>query len=112
MFYGDKLLILKGLAGISDGDISQDTELGVYLTVAADTIRRTEYPLGVPDGVIGVKPQYSVLQVRIAHALWQKRGMDFQTGHGENGVNRSYGSEDVPQSLLAQITPVIGVYRQ
>lgn len=49
------------------------------------------------------------LQVRIAVDLYNKRGSEGETSHGENGVSRSYGAENVSTDLLAEITPKCGV---
>lgn len=58
-----------------------------------------------------VEPQYQDLQYRIALAIYNKDGGDYETSHSENGVTRVWGSEAVPQELLEEITPYVGVLR-
>lgn len=52
-----------------------------------------------------LEPRYLELQLQIAVALYNKIGADFEVGHSENGVSRSWGSESVPLELLSQIIP-------
>lgn len=52
-----------------------------------------------------VENKYLNLQLKIAVEMFNKRGAEGQTGHNENGINRSYETSDVSFSLLSQITP-------
>lgn len=47
-----------------------------------------------------VEPRYLDLQYRIALALYDKDGADYETGHTEVGVTRQWASEAVPNALL------------
>ena len=49
------------------------------------------------------------LQFRVALAIYNKQGGEFETAHTENGVSRSYGSEGIPQELLLEVTPMAKV---
>lgn len=53
--------------------------------------------------------EYVDLQYRIATAIYNKSGGEFETSHSENGVTRVFGSEGIPESLLSEITPLCGV---
>lgn len=77
---------------------------------AKDTILNTRFPYGYPEGQ-EVEPQYRGLQYRIALAIYNKRGGDYEISHSENGISRSWGSEGVPQALLKEITPMVGGVR-
>ena len=54
-----------------------------------------------------VESKYETTQIKIAVELFNKRGAEGQSGHSENGINRSYESADVSPSLLSQITPFV-----
>ena len=49
--------------------------------------------------------EYELLQCEIAAYLINKRGAEGETSHSENGINRSYESGDVPESMLKSIIP-------
>lgn len=53
----------------------------------------------------------ATLQVRIALAAYNKLGADYQTSHKENGVDRGWASEGIPEELLQEVTPVVGMVR-
>jgi hypothetical protein len=59
--------------------------------------------------VTEVPNRYETKQVEIAVYLYNKRGAEGQTAHNENGINRTYESADVPESLMRGITPFVGV---
>lgn len=80
-----------------------DALLEELLLEAKEAILAARYPFGNwPDEI---EPQYVGLQVRIAEAIYNKIGGKFQTSHSENGVSRAWGSEDIPQELLAKVVP-------
>ena len=95
--------IIQTMVGSSD---TQETLLA-YLSIAGDKILNRLYPFG-RDGE-EVPLRYRYLQCEIAAYLLNKRGAEGQTAHSENGISRSYGSADVPEELMSQITPFVGV---
>ena len=56
-----------------------------------------------------LESRYLDLQFRVALAIYNKQGGEFETAHTENGVSRSYGSEGIPQELLLEVTPMAKV---
>lgn len=100
-----KLEQLKSLLDIS-GD-SEDTLLVTLLSISAQKILDRAYPYD--STVTEVPARYHTKQVEIAVYLYNKRGAEGQTSHNENGINRSYESADVPESLMRGITPYVGV---
>ena len=54
--------------------------------------------------------QYDSVQLEIAVYMLNKRGAEGQTSHGENGISRTWGGADVPEELLASITPYARVH--
>lgn len=95
----DNLERLRKLTGSPD-----DTLLQELLLQAKEAIMAARYPFHPwPEEL---EPRYMGLQVQIARAMFNKLGGDYETSHTENGVTRSWGSEGIPQELLAQVTPV------
>ena len=91
--------------------ISPDTasdELLLYLLEQSEgIILNRRYPFGAPEGA-SLSPLHEQIQIRIAVELFSKMGAEGQTGHNENGVNRTYEAADVSPSLLKRIVPVAG----
>ncbi len=84
-----------------------ELELVDVLESAKAVILSRRYPFGEhPDEI---EKKYEDLQVRIAVELYNKRGVEGQTSHSENGVSRSYASASVSEDLLREITPKAGV---
>ncbi len=84
-----------------------ELELVDVLESAKAVILSRRYPFGEQPEILEKK--YEDLQVRIAVELYNKRGVEGQTSHSENGVSRSYASANVSEDLLREITPKAGV---
>jgi len=102
-----KLEQLKSLLGISGTD--EDVLLLTLLSISAQKILDRVYPYD--STVTEVPNRYAMKQVEIAVYLYNKRGAEGQTAHNENGINRTYESADVPESLMRGITPYVGVFK-
>ena len=103
----EKLAMLRVMVGQpNEGDWSDDVLLK-YLDIAGRKIINRAYPYD--DTVTEVPRRYSYLQCDIANYLLNKRGAEGQTAHSENGVSRSYESADVPESMLGEVVPHVGV---
>ncbi len=101
----DKLTLLKNVLDIATLD--QDVLLTTLLSFASQKILDRAYPYNT---VITVVPaRYELKQIEIAVYLYNKRGAEGQTAHNENGINRTYESADVPESLMRGIIPFIGI---
>ena len=104
----EKLSMLRVMAGQPDeGDWSDDV-LTSYLTIAGRKIINRAYPYD--DTITEVPRRYGYLQCEIANYLLNKRGAEGQTSHSENGISRSYESADVPESMLSEVIPHVGVF--
>ena len=103
----EKLSLLRVMVGQpNEGDWS-DEVLTSYLTIAGRKIINRAYPYN--DTVTEVPRRYGYLQCDIAAYLLNKRGAEGQTAHSENGISRSYASADVPDAMLSEVTPHVGV---
>lgn len=101
----EKLEMLKTLAGV-EGD-TQDSVLSVYLRLAGTKILSRAFPYDQTK--TEVPAQYATLQCEIACYLYNRQGSEGQLSHSENGINRTYESADVPDSMLRAVTPFVGV---
>ena len=84
-----------------------DVLLTEYLSEAEAEILNRLYPFGSGSHTLPAK--YYQLQIEIAEFLALKRGAEYETIHDENGVNRHYGENHIPENLLRQITPIAKV---
>lgn len=104
----EMLTMLRDLVGNKHDDIV----LSTYLTLAGEKIINKAYPYASDDEELSVPRKYHALQVQIAAYMINKRGAEGQTQHIENGMHRNYGSADVPDDMLSEIVPFVGVIGQ
>ncbi|MBO5969313.1 MAG: phage head-tail connector protein [Clostridia bacterium] len=95
------------LAVLISPDTASDELLDALLSQSEGIVLNKRYPFGIPEGST-VPTQYEHVQLQIAVELFAKMGAEGQTGHNENGVNRTYEAADVSPSLLWRIVPVCG----
>jgi len=100
----DKLALLKNIYG--DGE--DDNVLEAYLSIAAEAILNRLYPFKKETEV---PEKYTLTQVNIAVYLLNKRGAEGETRHNENGIDRTYESANIPESMLKDIIPHCGVFK-
>lgn len=100
-----KLEQLKSLLDISGTD--EDALLLTLLSISAQKILDRVYPYD--STVTEVPNRYAMKQVEIAVYLYNKRGAEGQTVHNENGINRTFESADIPESIMRVVTPYVGV---
>ena len=77
---------------------SDEALLQELLNSAKHAILARRFPYGEYPETL--EPRYSDLQVRIALAAYNKLGADYQTSHKE-----------IPEELLQEVTPVVGMVR-
>lgn len=97
-----QITLLKSMTGEDD-----DTVLAAYLSLAEQSLMNRLYPYKTVDELSGMQfpSQYDAVKVRAAAYMLNKRGAEGETSHSENGINRSYDSSDLPNSLLNEIVP-------
>ena len=104
----EKLSLLRVMVGQpNEGDWADDV-LVSYLAIAGQKIINRAYPFD--NSTTEVPRRYGYLQCDIAAYLLNKRGAEGQTAHSENGITRSYESADVPESMLSEVIPHVGVF--
>ena len=90
---------------IPDADVT-DAQVASYLALAEQRIIERLYPFGA---VIGAMPsRYDHTQCELAVRMIARRGGEGQTSHSENGISRTWGSED-DADILARVVPYVGV---
>ena len=94
---------------IGDADNSDDKTLTVYLSFAVNAVMNKLYPFGWDCESVPSKYDYKICE--IACYLYGKRGAEGQVDHNENGISRTYESASVPDSMLAEIVPFVGVVK-
>lgn len=104
-----RLETLKSMLG-NAVSTEENSMLTVYLSLAEEAVINKLYPFGCrEDKNIPSKYDYKVCE--IACYLFNKRGAEGQTAHGENGISRSYESAGIPDSMLKDVVPFVGVIK-
>ena len=95
--------------GISSGDRSDDDLIEELLNSAESAILARRFPFGYDEETTVLTSAYDDLKIRIAMDLFNKIGAEGQLSHSENGVQRTYESSWISESLLREVTPRVGV---
>ena len=95
--------------GISSSDRSNDDLLEELLNSAESAILARRFPFGYDEETTVLPSAYDDLKIRIAMDLFNKIGAEGQLSHSENGVQRTYESSWISESLLQEVTPRVGV---
>lgn len=102
----DKLTFTCSLAGIeASGEDSALIE-SVYLPLAKSRVLEIRYPWSSDPESQEFPVRYDKLQCEIAAYLFGKRGAEGEVTHNENGVNRSWATEDLPSRFVQRIVPM------
>ncbi len=90
-----------------------DNVLLSYLEQAKDVILNRMYPYGTDEeyAQTDVPKRFEFKQIRIAAYFMNKRGAEGEVQHIENGIHRNYKSSDVPEEMLWDVFPVVGIPR-
>lgn len=103
MTHHEKITMLKTMQEEQDENV-----LSTYLYLAGQKIILRAF--GDATSCQNVPAQYESVQLEIAVYMLNKRGAEQQTSHSENGISRTWGGADVPEELLASITPYARVH--
>lgn len=104
----DKLTELRAMTEPAE---DSDAVLLSYLKQAKDIILNRMYPYldGRVYEDLDIPARYDHKQIQLAAFLLNKRGAEGQTRHSENGISRSYQGAYVPQDLLCDVMPMVGI---
>ena len=86
---------------------TDENALLAFLDIAAEKILERCYPYRHDKRIVPAR--YRGTQLEIAAYLLNKRGADGETAHNENGINRSYESASVPESMLKGVVPYASI---
>lgn len=104
----EKIALIKTLYGLkADGSALTDTEVSPFLAVSKSILLNKYDPFGKTEEV---PSRYEYLQCRIAVFLMTKQGAEGEIQHTENGVTSIYGQSDIPDELIREIIPKVGVF--
>lgn len=102
----EQLRMLKVLTGSEENE----AVLSVFLDIAGEAIVNKAYPYRKDDEELAVPVRYHRKQVEIAAFLMSKRGAEGQSEHAENGVEIVWAGGDIPDDMLSEIVPKVGVF--
>ena len=104
---------LSKLRQLMEPTAEDDSVLLSYLDDAADLILGRMYPYATDEEYEGmsVPARFESRQVKIAAFLLNKRGAEGQSLHNENGISRRYRNSDIPEELLVDVLPCVGIPR-
>lgn len=85
-------------------DKENDDVLDSLLSSAGSLVLNRMYPFGYAEDM-RVPTRYEEIQIQLAVELYTQRGAEGQTGHGENGISRSWPEKN---RLLSMIVPHCG----
>lgn len=105
----EKVTALRAIADVDDAD----SVLLAYLDQAKYVILNRMWPYLTDEEYeeLDVPHKFVSKQIRIACYLINKRGAEGETQHIENGIHRNYKSSDVPENMLQDVLPMVGIPR-
>ena len=108
----EKLALVKVL--INDNNIA-DATVTAYLALSKDRLRERIYPFvdftetdSQSQEVYPLPTKYDRTQCELAARMLDRRGIEGEVGHSENGVNRQYASCD-DADILGRVTQILRV---
>ena len=75
--------------------------LSIYLRQATEKILNHRYPYGT--AIVEVEPRYEEQLLELTIVLWNKRGAEGQERHNENGVHRTWRTEEEILKTIPQM---------
>ena len=97
MELADKIEMVMVMTEEQDEDV-----ISTFLRIAERKIIEKAFPFHPEEEM---PSRYDTLQCEICAYLLNKRGAEGQTMHVENGIERTYESASVPDSMLKAVVP-------
>jgi len=90
-----------------------DSVLLSYLSQAKDVLLNRLYPYldGRTYSELTIPARFTGKQLQIAAYLLNKRGAEGEIQHIENGIHRNYKAAFVPEDMLLDVMPFVGLPR-
>ena len=106
----DKIAELKKILDPCD---DTDATLLSYLAQAKAVILNRMYPYmnETEYAETDLPEKFDWKQIRIAAYFLNKRGAEGEVQHIENGIHRNYKASDVPEDMLWDVFPQVGIPR-
>lgn len=95
----------KTIIGVEGNE--EDKLLNILLKQSETAVLRRLYPYN--HSKKNVPERYEPKVIQIAIYLYNKRGAEGQLYHHEGSVMRGYESGHIPESMLIDIVPMVGV---
>ena len=105
MDMNQRVTLLDGIVGGNE----EGSVLLAYLQFAGQAILNKAYPYESAGKPTDVPEKYQTLQIEIAAFLMNKRGGEGETQHIENGIHRNYQNAYIPDDMLRQVVPNVGL---
>lgn len=99
------------MLNILNDKVETEGVLSAFLDLAGEAIINRVYPYADDEEELEVPKKYHRKQVEIAAYLMTRRGAEGQKQHSENGVDIAYDSGAVPDDMLSDIVPKVGVIK-
>lgn len=93
---------------LDPSDTTSDAIANAFLTAAEKAVIQIVFPYG--DGTEVMPTKYEYEQIEIAAYFLNKRGAEGELSHSEGGVNRSFETGDIPNTLKCRLTPKVGIF--
>lgn len=106
----EKLAQIKLLLG-EGGSLPSDTTLNGYIGLAKQEILNWMYSQigGVPTEVTDVPTKYEVTQIYAVVAGYTHAGAEGEKVHNENGINRSFSTNDMLDYIHQNVYPIVRI---
>lgn len=93
---------------VMTNNLYDESMIIAYMDSAEAIIMQKAFPFG--DAPFEMPMQYDRIHIDVAVYLLNKRGAEGETAHNENGINRTYETASVPDSMLKGIVPRARVF--
>ena len=93
------------------GENEEQSVLTAYLDMAGQAILNKMYAYDAEDIPEDVPVKYQMRQIEIAAFLMGKRGAEGEVQHIENGIHRNYQTASIPDDMLREVVPFVGVVK-
>lgn len=102
-----RMAILSAIVGGEE----ESSVLAAYLDMAGQAILNKAYAYDMENKPDDVPEKYQMRQIEIAAFMIGKSGAIGEVQHIENGIHRNYQTASVPDDMLREVVPFVGVVK-